>query len=221
MTETKPTPDKSALSRERILRAAMALADADGLENLSMRKLAQALGVEAMSLYNHVKNKEDMLDGMVEQIVTGFHAPKDQDDWLAELRLRATCAHATLTRHPWAAHLLLGRVNAGPRMLGYVDATLGCLHKAGFAYQDADRIWNALDSHIYGFALQDQKFPFKPEEFASVAAQYLPQIPQSDLPHLHALTSEVAAGQHYGAQDFSFGLNLLLDAIARLPRHPA
>lgn len=207
----------AGLTRDQVLQAAVDLADADGIEKLSMRRLAQTLGVEAMSLYNHVRNKDALLGAMVEHVARGFHVP-DGADWRAAIRVRCLSAYEVLQRHPWAAGLLLSRVNDGPVVLGYVDATWGCLRRAGFSLAQVDRIWNALDAHVYGFTIQEQKFPFEPGTYRAAAAQYLPMIPAESLPHLHAMTSAVASGVHDGVQDFAFGLDLLLDAIDRLPR---
>jgi AcrR family transcriptional regulator len=138
----------------------MKLADAGGIEALSMRKLAADLGVEAMSLYNHVKNKDDILDGLVERVAAQIEVPKIGGDWKREMRKRASSAHKVLMHHRWAAMLLMSRVNIGPVMLRYVDATLGCLREAGFSHVMADHAWNTLDSYIYGFTLQALNFPF-------------------------------------------------------------
>ncbi|MFZ5964678.1 TetR/AcrR family transcriptional regulator C-terminal domain-containing protein [Thalassococcus sp. BH17M4-6] len=208
---------RSGLSADKIFAAAVRLADESGLEGLSMRRLAQTLGVEAMSLYNHVKNKDALLDGMIEEVATGFHRA-GSGDWQAEMRQRALSAHEVLTAHPWASALLVSRVTAGPVMLTYADATLGCLRGAGFSWAQADRIWNALDSHIYGFTLLEQNFPFNEDEYAPAARAYLPMIPADVLPNLRALTVEVAEERHAGRQEFTFGLDLLLGAMARLPR---
>ena len=216
--KSKKRPGQTAgLCRDRVLSVAVELADAQGLETLSMRRLAQELGVEAMSLYNHVANKDDLLGGMVEHVARGFRVPCDED-WQAAMRTRCQSAYDVLSRHPWAAGLLLSRVNDGPVVLGYVDATWGCLRKAGFSLAQVDRIWNALDSHVYGFTIQEQKFPFDPGTYQAAAAAYLPMIPQESLPNLHAMTSAVASGTHDGKQDFNFGLDLLLAGIDRLPR---
>jgi AcrR family transcriptional regulator len=137
-----------------------------GLAALSMRKLAQALGVKAMSLYNHVANKDDIIDGMVELVVAEIALPSLTVDWPTAMRQRATSAHAVLLRHPWATMALMSRVNVGPAMLRYIDATLGCLVEAGFSYPLADYAWNAIDSHIYGFTLQALNFPFEADEYA-------------------------------------------------------
>lgn len=214
-SKTKKSPSRVQLSRDRILLAAVELADADGIESLSMRKLAQSLNVEAMSLYNHVKNKEDMLDGMVEFVVAKITCPSLDADWKTEMRRRAHSAHKTLLEHPWSAMLLVSRVNVGPMMLNYVNSTIGCLHQAGFDYEMVDRAWNAIDSHIYGFTLQALNFPFEPSEFSDVAEQYLPQIPESDYPYLNALSQQIIQGKQDGIQEFDFGLELLLNGLAQ------
>ncbi|MEV0076372.1 TetR/AcrR family transcriptional regulator C-terminal domain-containing protein [Nocardia neocaledoniensis] len=211
-------PSRTPLTRDRVLRAAVELADEDGLDALSMRKLAKAVGVEAMSLYNHVANKDDLLDGLVDLVVSEIYVPAPGGDWRAELRRRATSAHEVLLRHRWATGLLGSRVNVGPAMLRYVDATLGCLVSAGFTYEQADRAWNALDSHIYGFTLQAINFPLEPAEYVSAATRFLPLIPQETHPHMHTLATQVIAGTHTGTADFTFGLDLLLDGLADLLR---
>src|SRR4028119_1439853 len=122
-----------SLSRERVLRAAVCLADEGGIESLSMRKLAQDLGVKAMSLYNHVANKDDLLDGIVDIVVSEIEVPNLGVDWKTAMRGRAMSAHEVLLRHPWSTMPLVSRVNVGPAMLRYVDATRGCLRGAGFA----------------------------------------------------------------------------------------
>lgn len=204
------------LTRERVLRAAIDIADRDGLDALSMRRLAKAVGVEAMSLYNHVANKDDLLDGIVDLVVAEIHVPVPGGDWRAELRHRATSAHEVLLRHRWATGLLGSRVNVGPAMLRYIDATLGCLIAAGFTYEQADRAWNAMDSHIYGFTLQAINFPLDPTEYASAATRFLPLIPHETHPHMHTLATLVIAGTHTGTADFTFGLDLLLDGLSGL-----
>ncbi|MEV6214688.1 TetR/AcrR family transcriptional regulator C-terminal domain-containing protein [Nocardia sp. NPDC051833] len=209
---------RTPLTRERVLRAAIDLADQEGLDALSMRKLAKAVGVEAMSLYNHVANKEDLLDGIVDLVVAEIYVPRADGDWRAELRHRATSAHEVLLRHRWATGLLGSRVNVGPAMLRYIDATLACLITAGFTYEQADRAWNALDSHIYGFTLQAINFPLDPAEYASAAQRFLPLIPTETHPYMHALAALVIDGTHSGIADFTFGLDLLLGGLEQLLR---
>ncbi|MEO1210599.1 MAG: TetR/AcrR family transcriptional regulator [Cyanobacteria bacterium J06638_20] len=204
------------LSRERILRAALRLADEGGVEALSMRKLAQALGVKAMSLYNHVANKDDILDGIVDEVVGEIAIPALGADWKAAMRRRAISAHGVLRRHPWATIALVSRVNVGPAMLRYVNATLGCLVEAGFSYTMADHAWNAIDNHIYGFTLQALNFPFEAHEYAEQAANFVAQIPAAQYPYLNRLTHQVMAGEYTGIHDFEFGLELILDGLDRL-----
>jgi AcrR family transcriptional regulator len=211
-----PTARRSPLTRERILRAAVRLADKQGLDALSMRRLASALKVEAMSLYNHVANKDEVLDGMVDLIIGEITLPIPGGDWKAAMRARAISAHAVMLAHPWAAMLVVSRISVGPNMLRYIDATLGTLREAGLSWAETDRAWNAMDSHIYGFTLQIQNFPVDPEEYASAAANYLPMLPADKYPYMHEITTHVIDGSHDGTHDFSFGLELILDGLDRL-----
>ncbi len=205
------------LTRERVLRAAMVLADEHGLDALTMRALGDALGVKAMSLYNHVTNKDDVLDGIMDLVVSEIDVPSLSDPWKDAMRKRALSAHAVLLRHPWACGQL-ARANTGPAMLRYVDATLGVLHRAGFSLEEADRAWNTLDSYIFGFTIQKLNFPFEVENYAAVAAGYLPYLSQEQYPSMHALTARVAAGAYNGVHDLSFGLELILDGLERRVR---
>ncbi|MFT7465314.1 MAG: AcrR family transcriptional regulator [Pseudohongiellaceae bacterium] len=210
------TKQRVPLSKDRVFRAAVELADEIGIESLSMRRLGLSLGVEAMSLYKHVANKDDILDGIVEIVASEIEAPSVGGDWREAMSRRATSAHQVLLRHPWATMLIMSRGNVGPAMLRYVDATIGCLREAGFSYAAADHAWNAIDNHIYGFTLQKVNFPFEPEEYAEVAQSFLPMIPPEQYPYLNGLSQEVIAHRHDGLQDFSFGLKLILDGLERL-----
>ena len=209
-----------SLSRERVLHAAVRLADEGGIESLSMRKLAQDLGVKAMSLYNHVANKDDLLDGIVDIVVSEIEVPNLGLDWKTAMRRRAMSAHEVLLRHPWSTMPLVSRVNVGPAMLRYVDATLGCLREAGFSLEMADRAWNAIDSHIYGFTLQELNFPFETEEYSEAAKNGLSLIPADKYPYLNRLTHDVIEGRYDGIHDFEFGLELILNGLDRF-RHNA
>lgn len=211
-------PRRTPLTRERVLRAALRLADEEGLESLSMRRLAQELGVEAMSLYNHVAGKDDLLDGIADLVVGEIEVPAVGADWKAAMRRRATSAHEVFLRHRWAPMLIGSRVNVGPAMLRYVNATLGCLREAGFSYEMADRAWNAIDSHVYGFTIQELNFPLEPSEYASAARMFLPRLPADEYPYMRALTELVIEGTHRGVHDFQFGLELILDGLERLLR---
>lgn len=201
------------LSRHRILNAAIGLADNHGIDSLSMRKLAQQLGVKAMSLYNHVANKEDLINGMVDIVAGEIDLPQLGGDWKNAMRQRAISAHLVLLSHPWATMALVSRVNVGPAMLRYVNATLGCLVEAGFSLKMADHVWNALDSHIYGFTLQKLNFPFDEAEYAEAAKQYVSMLPAETYPYLNQLTYHVIDGDYDGIHNFEFGLDLLLNSL--------
>lgn len=218
MRKTSAKKARAPLTRERILAAGLRMADRGGLEALSMRNLAQALKVEAMSLYNHVASKEDLLDGLVDLVAGEIELPAPGGDWRATMRRRAVSAHAVLMRHPWATMLFVSRMNVGPNMLRYVDATIGCLRAAGFSYPMADHAWNTLDAFVYGFTLQRLNFPLEPAEYASAAEGFLPMIPPEKYPHLRGLSEEIIAGRHDGIQQLELGLDLLLDGLNRLRR---
>jgi AcrR family transcriptional regulator len=207
---------RAPLNPERVLGTALKLADTKGLDALSMRSLAQALGVEAMSLYNHVPGKEPLLDGLVELVVGELEFPAVGGDWRAAMRGRAMTAHRVLLRHPWATMLLVSRLNVGPNMLRYVDRTLGCLREAGFSWAMADHAWNTLDAFTYGFTLQRLNFPLEASQYASAAKQFLPMIPQAQFPYLNGLSQEVIAGRHDGLQPIELGLDVLLEGLEAL-----
>src|SRR5437870_4020556 len=158
------TEPRIPLNRDRVLRAALALADEGGIESLTMRRLGQELGVEAMSLYNHVANKDDILDGVVDLVLSDIDVPPTGTDWKTAMRQRAISAHGVLLAHPWAALLIMSRFNIGPGMTRYLDATLGRLREGGFSIEGALDAWHTLDSHLYGFTLQQLNLPFEVEE---------------------------------------------------------
>lgn len=211
-----PTSRRTPLSRDRILRAAIRLADRQGIDALSMRRLATALRVEAMSLYNHVANKDELLDGMVDLVVGEITLPVLGGDWKATMRARAHSALAVMTAHPWAPMLIVARITVGPNRLRYIDATLGALRESGLSWAETDRAWNTIDNYIFGYTLQQQNFPVSPEEYATAAASYLPMLPAETYPYMHDLSARVADGSHDGLPDFAFGLELILDGLDRL-----
>lgn len=212
----KTVKRRAALTKDRVLNAAVKLADTGGIDSLSMRKLASRLRVEAMSLYNHVANKDEILDGIVDKIVSEIEVPTVGGDWRVEMHRRSTSAHEVLMRHPWATMLIVSRANIGPHMLHFVDSTIGCLIEAGFSYTAADHAWNAIDSYVHGFTLQKLNFPFEPDEYAEVAKAYLPEIPEEQYPYLNGMSQEVIAGRHDGLHNLEFGLNLILDGLEEL-----
>ncbi len=213
MPEESAPDRRSPLNRERVLRAAMELADAHGIESLTMRKLGQSLGVEAMSLYNHVANKDDILDGMVDLVLTDIEVPTAGTDWRAAMRHRSISAHQVLLAHPWAAMLIMSRYSIGPGMTQYLNETLGRLREGGFSIQGALDAWHTLDSHLYGFTLQELNLPFDVNDAPQVSAEVLGQLPAERFPYVVEVITEV---MHSGREeDFEFGLDLILDGLQR------
>jgi AcrR family transcriptional regulator len=207
---------KKRLSRDKIVAEAIAIADKDGMSSLSMRRLADKLDVEAMSLYHHIKNKKDLIVEMVDEVVPSIPTLDTCVDWKDALRKRAELMRATLIQHPWAAHEFITGINVGPNMLRYIDATIGYLLSAGFSYKLTDYAWNTIDCYVYGFNLQSQNFPLQPSEFKAAAKQYLPMIPRDTYPHMHDMSLSIINGAHDGTQDFHFGLELILESLDRL-----
>jgi len=207
---------REPLSRDKVLRGAIEIADKEGIDALSMRRLGEALGVEAMSLYKHVSNKDDVLGGIVDMVVGEIALPVIGGDWRAEMRKRAISAHTVLLRHPWATMLVVSRMSVGPAMLRYLDATIGCLRKAGFSFALTDYAWNAIDSYVYGFTFLKLNYPIGEEEYASAAKAFLPMIPEETYPHMNEGAREVAERRHDGILHLEFGLDLILDGLARL-----
>ena len=209
---------RGSLTRERVLRAAVKLADAGGFDSLSMRKLASELGVEAMSLYNHVANKEEILDGLVDIVFGEIEFPDPgETDWRTAMRQRAVSVREALNRHPWAVGLMEGRMRPGPATVRNHNAVMGCLREAGFSFRDAVHAYSVMDAYIYGFALQERELPFEtPEESAQVIASQRQHVPEMDqYPYLVELAAELAkAGYDYDSE-FEFGLDLILDGIER------
>ncbi|MDQ3957687.1 MAG: TetR/AcrR family transcriptional regulator [Actinomycetota bacterium] len=206
------------LSRDRVLRAAVALADEGGIESLSMRKLGHELGVVPMALYKHVSSKDDMLDGMVDVVFGEIDLPSEDVDWKTAMRRRAVSAREVLARHPWAIGLTESRVRPGPANLRHHDSVIGCLREAGFSIAMAMHAYSALDSYIYGFALQEKSLPFDtPEEVGEVAETILSHFPAGDYPYLtETVVQHVAKpGYDYG-DEFDFGLDLILEGLERL-----
>ena len=202
------------LDRERILRAAIALADKDGLEGLSMRKLGQSLGVEAMSLYNHVANKEEMLDGIADVLFGAVHIPATTDAWIEPMRQRAISVHEMLVRHPWAIGLLESRKAPGPALLRYAESILDVLRRAGFAPVAAIRAFCVLDSYVYGFSIQQKSLPPDPGSATlAVAEQFLRQLPVHGYPHLAEAASNVMQSGFDFSKEFELGLDLILKAL--------
>jgi AcrR family transcriptional regulator len=217
-TRTEPSAERrTPLSRERVLRAAFDRTDKDGIESLSMRKLAQELGVEAMSLYRHVRNKGEIIDGMIDLVFGEIGLPDTGVDWKTAMRQRAISAREVLARHRWAIALMESRSTPGPATLQHHDAVIGCLRAASFSIAMAAHAYSVLDSYIYGFALQQASLPFRTSDAAvEVADSIRRQFPADAYPHLVELTVEhvLQPGYDY-ADEFEFGLDLILDGLER------
>jgi AcrR family transcriptional regulator len=203
------------LSRPRILRTAVALADEAGVASLTMRKLADRLGVEAMSLYHHVRNKDEILDGMVDLVFGEIDLPSEGTGWKTAMRRRAVSARATLLRHSWAIALVESRANPGPATLRHHDAVIGTLRQAGFPIAMAAHAFSVLDSYLYGFVLQERNLPFdEPRELDEVAGAILSHMPADGYPHLTEMITEHALRPGYAyADEFGYGLDLILDGL--------
>ncbi|MDF2743722.1 MAG: putative TetR family transcriptional regulator [Actinomycetia bacterium] len=214
---TQTDPRRAPLTRERVLAAAIDLADRDGIASLSMRKLAQELGVEAMSLYHHVANKDAILDGLIDLVFGEIDLPVGEADWKAAMRRRAISAREVLRRHPWATGLMESRSTPGPATLRHHDAVLGILRNAGFPLELAAHAYSLLDSYIYGFALQETSLPFNtPEETAEVAQAMMAEFPADAYPHLTEIAVEHVLQPGYSyASEYLFGLDLILDGLER------
>jgi AcrR family transcriptional regulator len=205
------------LSRERVLRAAVALADERGIESLTMRKLGQELGVEAMSLYNHVANKDDILDGIVDLVFSEIELPAGGADWRPAMRRRAVSAHEALLRHPWAPSMMQSRTNPGPATLRHHDSVLGSFRAAGFTLVMAAHAVSVIDGYVYGFALQQINLPLQSrEQVAEVGENILRQL-AGQYPHLAEMIAEHALKPGYDySKEFEFGLDLILDGVESL-----
>jgi AcrR family transcriptional regulator len=208
---------RTPLSRERVLCAAVAFADESGIATLTMRKLGEALGVEAMSLYNHVASKGDLLDGMIDLVFSEIDLPSGGAGWQAAMRQRAVSARRVLSRHRWAIGLMESRASPGPATLRHHDAVIGSLRGAGFPVALAAHAFSVLDSYIYGFALQEASLPFDTaEETAELAQTIMARFTPDEYPHLTELTVEhvLRPGYDYGTE-YQFGLDLILDGLER------
>jgi len=205
------------LSRDRVLRAAVELADEGGLEGLSMRRLAQQVGVEAMSLYYHVRNKDDLLGGMLDVVYSEIETPASDGDWRSAMRRSAISFHQVLLRHPWACSLFMSSVDPGPLRLRYMDTVLGRLRGAGFSAEMTHHAYHALDSYIVGFTLWLLPFLAFARQQPDYAERFLEELPTEELPHLTEHVHVHMEPERPGdVNEFDFGLDLILDGLERL-----
>jgi AcrR family transcriptional regulator len=217
MPPIDPGAGRARLSRDRVLRAAVLLADTGGLDALTMRRLGEELGVEAMSLYKHVANKEDLLDGMVDLVFGEIDLPAGGTDWRTAMRARAVSARTALTRHAWATALMQSRTAPGAATLRHHDTVIGTLRGAGFSVVLTAHAFSAIDAYVYGFALQERSLPFETvEQVEEVGRKMFARMPPGEFPHLTELTVEhiLQPGYDYGLE-FEYGLDLVLDGLER------
>lgn len=206
---------RAPVTRDRAVAAAIAIADAEGLDALTMRRLARELGVEAMSLYHHVANKDDILDGMVEAVFAEIELPPPDTDWTTAMMIRARSARTALTSHRWSLAVMESRRSPGPNTLRHHDAVLGACRAAGFSIEMAAHAFSLIDSYLYGFVLQEINLPFEHgADLADAVEAIMPPDMADTYPHLAELTVEhvLQVGYNY-ADEFDFGLELVLDAL--------
>ena len=203
------------LTRDRVLGTAIELADTGGIDALTMRRLGDELGVEAMSLYNHVSNKDDLLNGMIDAVFAEIDLAADATDWKSAMRKRAISLRETLTRHPWATGLMDSGTTPGHFTMRHHDSVIGTLRSGGFSLALTAHAFSVLDSYIYGFAMQETSLPFDtPEETAAMATMMFAHLPADEFPNLAEFTRDhvLQPGYNY-ADEYEFGLDLILDGL--------
>lgn len=212
-----PRP-RTPLSLERIVVAAVEVADRNGLGAVSMRNVGKALGVEAMSLYHHVAGKEALLDALVEWVFAGIDLPEPGEPWRTAMYRRAASARDRLAGHSWAVGLIESRSAPGPALLRHHDAVLGSLRGGGFSVADAAHAFSVIDAYVYGFVVTEVNLPFdSPAEVEDIAAAMMETMPEGDYPHLTELIVSHALQPGYDhTSEFGYGLDLILDGLARL-----
>jgi AcrR family transcriptional regulator len=216
VTGDEETSRQEPLTRDRVLRAAVDLADREGLGALTMRALGGELGFEAMSLYKHVASKEAILDGIVELVLGEIEIPSGETDWKEAMRRRARSARAVLSRHSWAIGLLEARGPMGPTALRYLDAILGNLRSAGFSIENAAHAFSLLDSYVYGYVIQETSMPMATsEEMTESAGSILERAAMDEYPHLVEVAEHARVHGYSFDTEFEFGLELILDALER------
>jgi AcrR family transcriptional regulator len=211
---------RAPLSRDRVLQAALAVADEGGLDGLTIRSLAQRLEAKPMSLYHYVANKDEILDGLVDLVFAEIEVPQPTGDWREQMTRRARSAIEVLGRHPWSIGLLESRKTPGPATLRHHDATIGSLRAGGFSIVQTGHAYAVLDAYVYGFAVQLASLPFEgPDGAAEVAEPIMALMGAGEYPHLVEFAEQHALRPGYDfADEFEFGLELVLDGLARMLR---
>lgn len=216
MTSKTSSASRSPLTKERVLHAAVALADRDGLGALTMRRLGAELGFEAMAIYKHVTNKEEILEGMLELVVGQIEIPEEGADWKDAMRRRAISAREVLAHHSWAIGLLEAGTATSPTALRYMNAILGNLRSAGFPTEYVAHAFWVLDCYVYGQVIQEVSLPFQTsEESTETTRTTLEQGAMSNYPHLAAMYEHAVTHRYTFDDEFEFGLELILDGLER------
>jgi AcrR family transcriptional regulator len=213
-TETEP---RLPLSRDRILRAALELVDVGGIDSLTMRKLGHALGFEAMSLYNHVANKDDVIDGILDLVLAESELPSPSGDWDGAVRASAISVHAALRRHPWASAVVMAPGRLRPARLRYMDSLLGRIREAGFSAETTYHAYHVLDGHIFGFSLWEASHSYSDADASEMMAAFERTITADEYPYLREHGEQhFAEGPHHDVSAFEFGLDLILDGLKKI-----
>ena len=217
-TDINPDPEpRIPLSMERVMRAAITLADQGGVESLTMRRLAQELGVGPMSLYYYVANKDDLLNAMLDRVMSEIGLPLPGVEWKETIRKAARSANTVLLRHRWALSLVMSPARLGPARMRFMDSLLRCLREAGFTADQTHHAYHALDGHIIGFTLWQVSIPIRKEEVADVSASVLEKLSADEYPDLvEHIKQHMNESSHGGKSEFEFGLDLILDGIERM-----
>ena len=210
------------LTRERVIQAALSVADSGGLGSLTIRSLAKELGAKPMSVYYHVANKDEILAALVDIVFSEIQLPVPGGDWRSEMHKRATSAREVLRRHRWAIGLLESRTDPGPANLRHHDTVIATLQTAGFSPELTAHAYALIDSYVYGFALQEASLPFDTaEEFAGMGEDvYMPQLPPDQYPYLNETAATLLAAGYDPADEFTFGLDLILGALEAMTAAP-
>ena len=214
--------NRAPLNLERTLRVALTLADDEGLDAVTMRRLARELGVEAASLYHHVNGKNQILDGLVDAVAAEIERPMPSTDWRAAISERAHSTRAGLRLHPWAVSLMASRTSPGPATLGLLETGIRCFREGGFSVLQAAHAISVVDSYVHGFVLQEVNLPFRDEsELAAMTGAIMETFPASEFPYLFEMTVEhiLKPGYDYG-KEFDSGLKVVLEGVAALLVQP-
>ncbi|MGR0218508.1 TetR/AcrR family transcriptional regulator [Agromyces sp. ZXT2-6] len=216
--EQRQVASDAGLSKQRVVVEAVRIADREGVDGLSMRRLAGALGAGAMSLYHYVASKDELLDAMIDVVFEEIELPPDEADWQSAMRRVAVSTRRVLARHPWAISLMESRTSPGPANLRHREAFTACLRRAGFSVVTATHANWLLNSYVYGYALQAANLPFDTaDELAEMTEDvYLPQLPPEEFPYLNESAAALVAAGYDPAEEFTFGLDLVLAALELL-----